>query len=239
MSEDGSTVCGTVEASSCDDNFLEEIKEKLSFSYEYNFDGVLAKRTASSTEKNAVKREYFARSKPDFMKTKFTGADRGTAIHKFLEKCDFRSAKNDISKEKERLLAFGIMSDKELDVVSVSDLQAFFNTPIVQRLLDSDEILKEYEFSVLKTAGDMYPNIDSAIAQEEIVVQGKLDCAFIENGNGILIDYKSDGITDEKEFISIYKPQIDIYSEALEKCKGCKVTERYIYSFKLNKFISL
>lgn len=222
-----------------DDDLLNEIKDKLSYSYEYNFDGVLAKRTASSTEKNAVKREYFARSKPDFMKTKFTGADRGTAIHKFLEKCDFKSAIDDISKEKDRLLSLGIMSKKELDVVSVSDLQSFFNTTVIKRLLASDEILKEYEFSVLKTAGDMYPGIDPLVADEEIVVQGKLDCAFIENGKGILIDYKSDGITDENEFISIYKPQIDIYSEALEKCKNCKVSERYIYSFKLNKFIPL
>lgn len=222
-----------------DSELLSAIQNKLSFEYNYNYGGILAKISASSTEKNEVKREYFANSKPEFLKTKFTGADRGTAIHKFLEKCDFRLAKENISAEKGRLLELGIINEKELDVVSDNDLKKFFDDPIVARLIASDEFLKEYEFSVLKKAGEMYPDLSSELFDEEIVVQGKLDCAFIEGDNAVLIDYKSDGITDESVYINIYKPQIDIYSEALEKCKGCKVTERYIYSFKLNKFISI
>lgn len=222
-----------------DEELLEEIKGKLSVDYDFNFDGVLAKRTASSTEKSKIKKEYFANSKPDFLKTKFTGADRGTAIHKFLEKCDFSLAKLDVATEKQRLLDLGIMNDKELSVISSEDLHKFFDTSIITRLLASDEFLKEYEFSVLKKAGEMYPDLAPELFDEEIVVQGKLDCAFIEGDKAVLIDYKSDGITDESEYVAIYKPQLDIYSEALEKCKGCKVVERYIYSFKLNRFISI
>lgn len=220
-----------------DEELLAEIENKLSFSYSYYCDGILAKRTASSTERNAVKREYFAKSKPEFLKDKFTGADRGTAIHKFLEVCDFSYASSDVQREKDRLLSEGKMTEKELDVIANNDIACFFSTDIVKRLLSSHEVLREYEFSVLKKAGEIYADIPELLQDEEIVVQGKLDCAFIENGKAILIDYKSDSITDEATFINIYKPQIDIYSEALEKCKGYAVSERYIYSFKMKKFI--
>ncbi len=222
-----------------DEQLLKEIENKLSFEYKYNYDGVLAKRSASSTEKNILKREYFAKSKPQFLKDKFTGADRGTAIHKFLEKCDFEKASADVSLEKRRLLSSGEITHKEYDVIPDNDMKAFFESSVVKRLLASDEILKEYAFSILKKAGDLYPDIPEEISAEEIVVQGMLDCAFIKDGEAVLIDYKTDAMTDEAEYIAVYKPQIDIYSQALEKCKGCKVTERYIYSLKLNKFIAL
>ena len=222
-----------------DEELLDALNEKLSFSYSYDYEGVIAKRSASSTEKNKVKREYFARSKPKFMRDKFTGADRGTAIHKFLEKCDFAAAAVDVAAEKNRLLSSGVINDKEFDVIPENDMKLFFNSPIINRLLSSDIVLKEYPFSILKRAGELYPDISGEVASEDIVVQGMLDCAFIKDGNAVLIDYKTDAMTDESEYISIYKPQIDIYAEALEKCKRCKVTERYIYSLKLNKFIPL
>lgn len=222
-----------------DAELLDALNEKLSFNYEYNYDGVIAKRSASSTERNKVKREYFASSKPRFMRDKITGADRGTAIHKFLEKCDFSVASVDVASEKDRLLSSNVLNEKEYGVIPEAEMNLFFDSAIIKRLLSADEVLKEYAFSILKKAGDIYSDIPAEIASEEIVVQGMLDCAFIENGNAVLIDYKTDSITDENEYISIYKPQIDIYAEALEKCKGCKVTERYIYSLKLNKFISL
>ena len=137
---------------------LAEINDKLSFAYEYNFDGILAKRTASSTERNKVKREYFASSKPRFMRDKITGADRGTAIHKFLEKCDFSAASVDVVSEKDRLLSSNVLNEKEYDVIPEAEMKLFFDSAIIKRLLSADEVLKEYAFSILKKAGSPPPS---------------------------------------------------------------------------------
>ena len=85
----------------------------------------------------------------------------------------------------------------------------------------------------------MYPDSAENIKDEDIVVQGKADCAFIENGKLVLIDYKSDNVTDIDVFKECYKPQIEIYSRALKECTGYTVGERYLYSFKLNRFIEI
>ena len=60
-----------------------------------------------------------------------------------------------------------------------------------------------------------------------------------ENGKLVLIDYKSDNVTDVDVFKECYKPQIEIYSRALKECTGYTVGERYLYSFKLNRFIEI
>ena len=229
----------TKEKSSVDIDLLKSIEDKINYTYAYDCSGLLAKITASSTENVKNKREYFGKRKPTFIGDGFTGADRGNAIHKFFEVCDFSIASSDFEKEKARLLENGIMSDEELSVINPDAVSAFFESGLGKRILNSRKVFKEYEFSFLKSAKDVYDHIPDRIADEEIVVQGKLDLAFVEGDKAILIDYKSDSITDENVFVDIYRPQIDVYSEALSKCTGYAVEERYLYSFKLKKFIKL
>ncbi len=222
-----------------DEKMLGDLIEKTSYVYEYDCTDILAKITASSTEKNKDKKEYFARRKPKFINDDFTGADRGTAIHKFFEVCDFTKAYSNIDEEKIRLINEGVLSIDEANVLENDAVESFFESSVGQRVLKAEQVLKEYEFSFIKKAGELYNNISPLIFDEEIVVQGKLDCAFIEEDGAVLIDYKSDKIKDEERFREIYRPQIEIYSQALLECTGVKVKERYLYSFNLKKFIEL
>ncbi len=229
----------TTDAAPIDLKLLDEIREKTAYKYPYDFSGVLAKVAASSTENKRTQRSYFASEKPNFMNKTYTGASRGTAIHKFLELCDFKSASVNPVGEIERLRNAGILTDKEVEVLDAQSINKFFDNSVGQRILNAETVYKEYEFAFLKKAGEMYDNLLPEAADESIVVQGKLDCAFIENGEAVLIDYKTDNITDESLFVETYGPQLEIYTEALMQCEGISVKERYIYSFKLNKFIKI
>lgn len=222
-----------------DIDLLKLIEDKTTYKYPYDYSGVLAKVAASSTEKKKTQRAYFATEKPAFLNESFTGASRGTAIHKFLELCDFKCANENLNTEIERLKILGILSDKEADVLDTESIGRFFDNPVGKRLLNSSKVYKEYEFAYFKKAGDLYENLSPEVAEDDIVVQGKLDCAFIEDGEAVLIDYKTDNITDENTFVQMYSPQLQIYTEALAECEGIKVKEKYIYSFKLNKFIEV
>lgn len=222
-----------------DEELLGRITENVNYSYPYDFSGILAKRTASSTEKHIRKREYFASSKPSFLKDKFSGADRGTAIHKFLEMCDFKSANEDLESEIVRLKNDNTLTEKELEVLDRTAVKSFLENDVGMRMLASDQVFKEYEFSILKNVSELYDDIPENSADEQVVVEGKLDCAFVENGEAVLIDYKTDNITDESLFASIYSAQLKIYADALYQCTDIPVKEKYIYSFKLKKFISV
>ena len=118
-------------------------------------------------------------------------------------------------------------------------IEVFFKTPVAERLLKSERVLKEYEFAVLRNAEEFYPDLPDELRKEQVIIQGKLDCAFVENDGIVLIDYKTDNVSDENVLISNYRSQLAVYKSALEECLEMTVKETYIYSFKLNKFISV
>lgn len=224
----------------CDELFLQRVKEQVQYSYPYDeLSGVLAKRTASSLEPSFVKREFFATEVPSFSSERLSGALRGTAVHKFLELCDFSRAYTDFEAEIKSLVSSKKLTPLEAEAVDPEAVSAFFNDPVGQRLLNSDSVFKEYEFSVLRSAGDVYDGLSDNLKNEQIVLEGKLDCAFKEGGAGVVIDYKTDNITDEKRLADMYGRQVEIYKSAFSECEGVTVTEVYLYSFKLKKFIRI
>jgi ATP-dependent helicase/nuclease subunit A len=221
-------------------DLLEKIKERAEYVYPYDeLSTVLAKINASSVEKHIARREFFASKKPKFIDEKTTGAKRGTVIHKFLELCDFKNAYENFEGEISRLLSEFKLTEDEISVIDKLDIEKFFNEDVGKRLLKSNDVYKEYEFSVLKNAGEFYPELPEDLKNEKIVVQGKFDCAFIESDGAVLIDYKTDKITDEETLVSIYEGQLDVYKAALEECIEIPVKEIYIYSFKIGKFIKI
>lgn len=218
---------------------LEKISNRINYVYPFDSTGVLAKVAASSTEKHRDSKAFFATKKPQFLKGGFTGADKGNAVHKFLEFADFEKTLYNVDEEIKRLSEERILTDEEINVLDVDTVKLFVNSDIIARLLKSKKVLKEYEFSVLRPAEEIYENVSASVKGEQIVVQGKLDCAFIENGEAVLIDYKTDKISDESIFVFTYKNQLDIYADALYQCLGVKVKEKYIFSFNLKKFIKI
>ena len=72
-----------------------------------------------------------------------------------------------------------------------------------------------------------------------MLVQGIIDAYFIENGELILVDYKTDRVFDPQELRDRYQIQLDLYEQALSRITGMKVREKLIYSISLRRVISL
>lgn len=221
-------------------DLLEKIKEKAEYVYPYDeLSMVLAKINASSVEKHVANRAFFASKKPVFLDSAVTGAQKGTTVHKFLELCDFKNAYENFNDEISKLINEYKFTENEASVIEENDIKTFFESDVAKRLLASDTIFKEYEFSVLKPAGDFYPDLPEHLKNEQVIIQGKFDCAFLEKDGAVLIDYKTDKITDENTLVSIYKGQLDIYKTALEECIEVPVKEVYLYSFKMGRFVKV
>jgi ATP-dependent helicase/nuclease subunit A len=127
-----------------------------------------------------------------------------------------------------------ILTSEEASVVSVSKIISFFDSEIGRRACRSEKLYKEVEF-----------NFMTEISGENVIIQGAIDCYFKENGNYILLDYKSDSLFDTedeseiKELTDIYRPQLELYKTALEKIRGIRVKEVYLYLFSLGKGIRI
>ena len=75
-----------------------------------------------------------------------------------------------------------------------------------------------------------------------ILVQGIIDLFFkSQDGDWILLDYKTDYVPDNNEeyLIEKYKKQLEIYKRALEIYIGERVSEVVIYSLYLGKDIHI
>lgn len=74
-------------------------------------------------------------------------------------------------------------------------------------------------------------------SDELVLIQGIIDVWLEEEGEMVLIDYKTDHVSDGEILVKRYKVQLDYYQRALEQMTGKRVKERIIYSLALQKEI--
>ncbi len=180
-------------------------------------------------------------------KSKFTGAERGTILHKAMEHLDFRTLYEALGEQPdverklqiigaavEDLVARKHLTEEEAGVVSRRSIMGFFDSDIGRRAASSKELYKEVSFNMRKE-----------LSGERIIIQGTIDCYFEEDGKYILLDYKSNYLRDPENPEEIqqvaegYRTQLSLYREALEKIRGIRVAEAYLYLFQAERSIRI
>ena len=73
----------------------------------------------------------------------------------------------------------------------------------------------------------------------KVIVQGVIDLVVVKNGEGILIDYKTNRTKNIENLINQYKLQLEIYKLAFEKATNIKISKKYLYSFYLGELIEI
>ena len=222
------------------DAILYELKEKLSYRYPYEaLSGVITKRAASEVDRNYIDRDYFASSVPSFMtEGGLTGAQRGIATHSFIQFADYEKAKEDLEKEILRLTDKGMLSKAQADGINRYALNKFFESELFGRICKSPLVMREKKFTLEVPVSEVYPEL-SEFSDEKMMIQGIADCAFLENGELVVVDYKTDALKNETDFIVKYASQVLLYKKALRECTGYNVKSAVLYSFHLGKEIEL
>ena len=216
------------------------LDEKCSYKYKYEpLTYAVSKRAASEVDEKSIDRDYFASSKPAFLSDDgLTAAQKGTATHSFMQYADYEKASLSVEKEIERLCEMGFISEKEGKAINVRAVKKFFEGDFSKRILKSDVVMREKKFTVSVPIYEVYPEL-SDFSDETVVIQGIADCAFLENGRLVVVDYKTDNLPTEEDFISKYKEQVSVYKKALSVCTDYEVGETYLYSFRLGKEIKV
>jgi len=167
---------------------------------------------------------------PSFLKEELplNAAEVGTAIHLVLEKINFKMTPNleAIKAFISTLVDNRHLTQRESLSIDVEKIFSFLNSNLVTRLRHATAFYRETPF-VLKMDGQF--------------VQGIIDIYFEEMDGLVLVDYKSDKVTEASiEDVALrYKGQIDIYRDALEKLTHMKVKEQYIYFIDADRLIEM
>ncbi len=167
-----------------------------------------------------------------------TGAERGTAVHVFLQFADWNNVtKNGVQKETERLIHKHFITPAMGKLISVPMLECFFASRLFKELCSAEKVYRELRFNVLLPAEDFTESRDTKelLKGEKLLVQGIIDCLYITNGNLRLLDYKTDNIRGNKDDVKTelekrYKTQLQIYKKAAAIITGRTVDKCIIYS---------
>lgn len=166
-------------------------------------------------------------------KDSLNAAQRGTVMHRFMENANLKEALISPQAEIKRLLDDGYLSKKQAECISASYIKRCLNTELMQRYLKSPKTYKELKFEAMVEASlTGFPD-----CKEEHLLRGAVDCAFEENGELVIIDYKTDYVENMEELKERYSEQLNLYKIGLSATLNKVVKQCYIYSFRLNNFI--
>ncbi|MGL6107695.1 helicase-exonuclease AddAB subunit AddA [Romboutsia sp.] len=246
--------------------YYEKIKEKLD--YEYPHKACITKPASISvTEIKKIQNNYedeYAKEmftqevslkKPLFMqelesKEKITGAQRGTIVHLVMELIDTNRINNvqAIEEQIKEFIKRGSLTEKQASVINPYSIFKFFKSEIGKRMLASNFIKKEQAIYSRVKMKDVYLQ-DELIKEdaleiydeETIMLRGIIDAYFEEDDKIIIVDYKTDYVTEENksEVVKKYKKQLDLYGEAVEKLTGKEVKEMWVYLFGIDEGICI
>ena len=168
-----------------------------------------------------------------------TAAEKGTAVHTVLQYADYALCTDPapIRQEIARLLAEGRLTRAQADAADPALILGFFRSDIGRRVLSAEKVWRELRFSLLAGAEEFF----DVPPGEQILLQGVVDCCFLENGALTVVDYKTDFVTEETlpRKAREYAPQIRAYALALRRILGMEVAEGVLFFLRAGREIHI
>ncbi|MGI6264447.1 MAG: 3'-5' exonuclease, partial [Acutalibacteraceae bacterium] len=214
-------------------------QQRLAYRYPYAaLAAIPSKLAASALSHEALETRHVAEQRPAFLERQpLSAAGRGTAMHTFMERADFHRAGQDVRREADRLALEGVLTADQRQSLNVRRLAGFFESELCARMLASPRWLREQAFTVELPPAFFGYAAPEDMPNEKIVVQGIADSVFWEDGEWVIVDYKTDAVKTGAELVERYRDQLRIYKAALEQTLSRPVRECWLYAFSLGEAI--
>ena len=124
----------------------------------------------------------------------------------------------EINHEIARLEEEKFITAREAEAVDAEAIDGLFRSPLGRRMLAAKNMRREFKFSLLVGADEVF----GAAAGEQVLLQGVVDCCIEEDGELVIIDYKTDrvrGAAVERR-AETYAGQLRAYAAAMERITG-------------------
>jgi ATP-dependent helicase/nuclease subunit A len=177
---------------------------------------------------------------PVFMQANASDARQmGTALHTIAEHMDVH-VHTDTAQIQSLLATLtekGLLKAEQAALIDPHTIQAFMRSPLADRMRAA-KLYREIPFVMdMPDPGNAEISDES---DEKVLVHGIIDCYFIEDGEIVLVDYKSDAVKgDADAWAARHRVQLDIYKKALEQATGLRVKQVLLYSFSLGRAVEV
>ncbi|WML43321.1 helicase-exonuclease AddAB subunit AddA [Neobacillus sp. PS3-40] len=234
--------------------FAEEINSRLSWKYDFpDASNHRSKQSVSEIKRQReISDDYSGTdlvksfknpilNRPRFMQEKsLSPAERGTALHLVMQHVDFSKQINEetIKEQLTWMIEHELLTMEQGQVIEPGLIVQFFQSPLGKRIVNAKIVKREVPFTLALPAKEVY--MEWKDEDEPIFIQGVIDCLFEDENGLVLVDYKSDGISDRfkggfeqaKPILEErYKVQVNLYTKAIEQIWKRKVSERFLFFF--------
>ena len=182
-----------------------------------------------------------ALERPAFLqKTGMTGAERGTAIHAFMQSVPFDGPAPDLDAEVRRQTDLQLLDPALADKLDLDAVRPFFASAVWRRIRLAKQILREEPFITALPAAEVTPAAEQgSAAAAEVLVQGIADLVLVFDEHAEILDYKTDRSRDAQYYIDEYAAQLRLYRRAFAQRLAVPVTKLTIYSFAIEDEIDV
>ena len=171
----------------------------------------------------------------------FTAAERGSIIHYVMRHLDFgRTDTTEMIREQlSQMVAGDLLRQDEADTVDPLWIHRFCVSPLGARVRGARDLRREMPFLMRLSADRAAPGY--AGCGEPLLVQGIIDCCFMEEGSWVLIDYKTDAVfgRDVQAAAEGYADQVRLYRDALTRLTGRPVKDSFLYFLAVGQAVSM
>ena len=230
------------------------VEERLSFAYPYEQAVSLrAKQTVTELKRqrqlmDEYSSDQLVRSytppivkRPAFMQKEktMTAAEKGTAMHTMMQHLPLNKvmAADELEEYAQHLVEKEILTKEETEVIDFLAIEKFFETDLAERMIkNASAIYREVPFNLTLPASSVYADWEND-TDEQVLLQGVIDCIIPDQNGWIILDYKTDAIDEEvtdrlkEKLMKRYETQLSLYRYALEKIWKQPVTKTYLYFF--------
>ncbi len=230
---------------------MESLRNALSFRYAHKAATQAPSKQTATGRKGRVKDEEAAENtrepshpqrtwrRPDFREGKTGGKAYGSAIHAALQYLRYEAcgSSGEVSAEIRRLVEQGFLTREQGELVNCDQIARFFESEPGRKLRSGTPFLREFKFSVLDD-GSRY---GEGLEGEQVLLQGVVDCALLEEDGITVIDFKTDYVTEDTigDVTERYRPQVEVYGDALSRIFEKPVIGKYLYYFHMNRLAAV
>ena len=142
-----------------------------------------------------------------------------------------------VRQEISRLVEQGLLTPQQGELVNTAHIAAFFDTEPGRKLREGAQHLREFKFSILDD-GSRYGD---GLEGEQVLLQGVVDCALLEEDGVTILDFKTDRVDEANLDAAVrrYALQVQTYADALSRIYELPVKQTLLYFFRLNRFVQV
>ena len=180
-------------------------------------------------------------------------AEKGVATHLYLQFCNFENLlENGAAAELQRLRDSAFLTAAQAEQVRLDEIEFFRSSSLLAQISEAERLYREQRFNASLPAWRFTeePVLRETLLRDKvrITVQGVVDCMFISKGQAVLVDYKTDRLTEselsdknlaQSTLCRRHSRQLRIYADVCSEMLGQRFDKVYIYSLPLGDTVEV